>query len=476
MPARRRKFVICALGGSVNPYELPAARLDPGRSISGGERSLYELAHALTRLGHDVELRGEIAPLLLRQIGDATEVSVAARDLPPRRPAPDETVVVAEGLQSPLDYAASLTSPGPRVMMVLAPPGLFGWPFVDGWTLPDPLTVDPSTVSTPKQLHEIHRSGYHLWTHSRGLARSMEAASVPHDWIGCGQPVAPPPAPNPAARSIDVVYVADNRWASLARRAATGIDGTVRELGRSTRDELLDALADARIVLLPARVEGTARIQIEARSVGTVPICLPNPYGEGLTEDEGTVVVEDVDAMAAAANRLLADTERLDCMSDRARRASATLTDWERYVERVAMAVARIDSESDPRSLAFAGLGDATAPWLGDLQVRLAGAEESAEIKHRQVVELATRVDELTADLLRLGDRHAREGDAWGKERSELLAACEETRLMLDAVRVERDRGAEELADTRRQLHTLLNTKAVRALKALKHAVGRERP
>ena len=53
------RLVVCAPLGERRHLELPGSTVGAGRPyISGGERSLYELAFAGAALGLDVELRG----------------------------------------------------------------------------------------------------------------------------------------------------------------------------------------------------------------------------------------------------------------------------------------------------------------------------------------------------------------------------------------------------------------------------------
>jgi hypothetical protein len=83
------KIVVCALGGAVGPWDLPASRLVERTWIHGGERSLYELAVAAAAIGQDVELRGDISEPDLRDLRDAAGAAPAV-GMGPRRPTEEE--------------------------------------------------------------------------------------------------------------------------------------------------------------------------------------------------------------------------------------------------------------------------------------------------------------------------------------------------------------------------------------------------
>jgi hypothetical protein len=83
---------------------------------------------------------------------------------------------------------------------------------------------------------------------------------------GVGRPA---PYPEPAAKSVDLITLADNRWVALARAALSGLrPGMTRvELPTLARDCVLERLGTARIMVHPARIEGRSRLSEEARAM-----------------------------------------------------------------------------------------------------------------------------------------------------------------------------------------------------------------
>lgn len=275
------RYVICTLGGDRDPWQLPASTFPDRVWIHGGERFLYELAAAIASLGKEVELRGDLLRPELDMICSAAGASPRT-ELPERRPHPEDVVIVPEGWPDPLAYARIALSPARTVLLMLAAPGLFGWPFVSGWTLPDPLTVPISDLARPEHFRSMRALGFTLWTHSRGILDAAEAAGVPCAFIGEGQPM---PFQDVPPKTTDVVFIAENRWAPLALEVAGQLRAQAEPILGQTHEDLLRRLAAARILLLPSRVEGTSRLQWEARALGTVPVALAtNPFAEGLDE------------------------------------------------------------------------------------------------------------------------------------------------------------------------------------------------
>lgn len=383
-PAR---VVVCTVGGERNPWHLPASSFVERLWIGGGERSLHELATAIAATGRTVELRG----MVHRPTLDELSAAAGARPLvglDARRPAADDLVIVPEGWAEPLSYARLALSPARTVLLMLAPPGLFGWPFVSGWSPPSPLTVDFDRLARPEHFRAMAGLGFELWTSSRGIAEAARAAGVPCTWIGSGHPA---PVAEPVEQTIDVVWLEDNRWAPLAREVATRVEVSHRAIPPSNHAELLRQLGAGRVLLWPSRVEGSARIPTEARALGTVPVALTtNPYATGLDEQGGCVVVDSVEELPPAIHALLADPDRLAELSARAIRTAREQIDWPAYVGRVEAALARpapLDPDRDGRAAIGSEL-DALLAQRDHLLSQVAALRQGAEEK-----------DELIADV-----------------------------------------------------------------------------
>jgi hypothetical protein len=324
--------------------------------IYGGERMSMHLAFAAAAVGHEVELRG----WLRREDFDAcaAEVGVSPSvDLPARAPEPDDFVVVPEGWRDPLDYLQLSLSPARLGMYVLAPPGLFGWPFTDlDWTPPDPLTVDVRAVARGEHFAAICAMGFELFTHSHGLVSAAERGRVSCAYLGCAGPL-PLPEP-PARKDVDAVGLMKNRWAPLAKQVLAELgDLTVDAIPEVTNDEMLRRFARARILIWPSRVEGHASIPIEARALGCVPVALDtNPFAADLDEEHGAVTVGTTEEIAPAVRALLADPRRLQDLATRGREVALRLNDWEAYVGRVGDALTA-DPPPDPARAARAAAG-----------------------------------------------------------------------------------------------------------------------
>jgi hypothetical protein len=71
----RSRVVVCSVRGAAGRFELPESRWASDRvQISGGERSLYELAVAASCVGFEVELRGALNKPIFDTICAAAEV------------------------------------------------------------------------------------------------------------------------------------------------------------------------------------------------------------------------------------------------------------------------------------------------------------------------------------------------------------------------------------------------------------------
>jgi hypothetical protein len=390
------RYVICTLGGDVDPWQLPASSYSDRPWIHGGERFLYELAAAIAAMDESVELRGDLSRTDLEEICAAAGVRLET-DLLPRRPEPDDVVIVPEGWLEPTAYARVALSPARAILMLLAPPGLFGWPFVDGWSLPDPLTVAIDELARPEHFLAMRALGFTLWTHSPGIVRAARAAGVSITFIGEGQPV---PFPEIPPKTSDVVFMQDNRWAPMAEWVGGRLAVVADPIPASNHREVLRRVATARILILPSRVEGTSRIQWEARAVGTVPVALStNPFADGLEAGGGAVVVDSVEEMPTAIEELLSKPGLLQELSDRAVRTARAQVDWTAYRSRVQDAL-DAPPEHDPGLPAHAEIGRRIERLLHTRaeQTRVSSTErdravrELAAVKNRRSVRAALRL------------------------------------------------------------------------------------
>ena len=329
-------LVICTVGGWHTPWDMPASLYLDRQWISGGERSLYELAAAAASLGHDVELRGDLQRRALDEICAAAGAAPRV-GMPSRRPASDDLVVVPEGWSDPQHYARIALSPARAAIMLLAPPGLFGWPFVEGWTPPDPTAVPLDAVGRPEHYRGMTSLGFELWTNAPVLAAEAEAAGVACRMLAAGDPV---PFPDPRPKRLDVAVIENNRWAPLARAALATLDATHVAIPTVDHDRMLELLSEARVLIWPSRIEGFSRMQTEARAMGTVPVALrSNRFGVGLSGEEGAVVVDDPDDIAPAVRALLDGPQRLEDLRERAMRSARAQLSWEPFVKRLAEAL-----------------------------------------------------------------------------------------------------------------------------------------
>jgi hypothetical protein len=338
------------VGGVASGWGLPASVPDDRQWTGGGERTMYELAFALAELGHDVELRGRISREVYTELAAVTTRHPAI-DAPSRRPRPGEVVLLLEGFVDPLVFGSIALSEARPVLLLLAPAGLCGWSFEPGWSLPDPLTVDLGTISQASSYQAMAAVGFELWTHSPGLCAAVEAAGVPCRWVGNGSPG---PVPEQVEKHHDVAIIGGNRWEPIAREIIDGLATEVLVTGPGTNVDVLRQLGAARLFIHPMRIEGTSRLGIESRLMGTVPVMRPNPYGAGFDEESGAVVVEDV---RAAVEALLADPGRVARLSDAGRRFAHRWRDWPSYLERLSAALD--DPAPRPGSGARAEIGAA---------------------------------------------------------------------------------------------------------------------
>ena len=215
------RIVVCALGGDIDPWLLPEYRFVKRPWIGGGERTLYALAVAAASTGREVELRGDLLAPALDEMCDAA----GARPLTgmgPRRPDRDDLVVVSEGWADPLSYARVAMSPARSVLLMLGPPGLMGWGFEPGWSLPDPLTVPVEDVGAAGMFRAAVALGFELWTNTPAIAEAARSAGIECEEIGAGNPE---PFPDLVDKTHDVALIESNRWASVAEEVARRLAG-----------------------------------------------------------------------------------------------------------------------------------------------------------------------------------------------------------------------------------------------------------
>jgi len=337
---------VCSVAGSVDFLELPESRATGDRKfVSGGERSLYELAVAGAALGLEVELRGLINKPILDMIADAAGARPRV-DLDSRDPDPTDVIVVPDAVD--LRTLATLHMSSARcVMHLLAPPGLWGWSFLPGWEPVDPHAVDVHAVGLPASFRAIAASGMSLWTNAHGIAEAGSQAGVPMTWLGTGTPV---PFPAPSAKTADVAIVEANRWAFEAEQLLPHLPGVKvhRVPAIESVYSLGEALAPAKILLWPSRIEGMSRIAREARAVGTVPVALDtNPFATMADHGRGIVLVDTLTDIAHATRALLADPGRLEALSRDAVESARLQVDWDGFLVRVKNALEALPESGD---------------------------------------------------------------------------------------------------------------------------------
>jgi hypothetical protein len=375
--------VVCTLGGHERPFELPRSLVSERADLGGGERTLYELAFAAATAGYDVELRGDISRSMFEGIRVAAGGPAPRVDLSPRRPRRDDVVIVPEAWEVAA-YAAPVLSDARVVMMMLSPAGLCGPALRAGWQPPDPVTAPIDSVARPELFQAIAAVGFELWTNSPGSAAAAQGAGVACTFLGTGTPL---PFPTPGEKTHDIAIVEANRWRPFAEIVAAQVDATLLRIGpRSGWNVIPEALANARILVWPSRLEGDSRIQREARAVGTVPVALPTQFTACLNEECGAIVVDTLEDMPGAIRRLLDQPEYLEELSRRAMVSVRRQVDWPSYVARVDLAIRR--RPPDPPWM-FRQLAGTTldAVWRGHHQ-------ETADLR-AQAAELRAQTDEL---------------------------------------------------------------------------------
>jgi hypothetical protein len=378
------RLVVC-LAGDADRGLLPESKLADDRFAYGGVRSCVALAFAAASAGREVELRGGVPRILFDELSAATSAAPLV-GLPPRPAAATDVVLAPEGWRKPLEYGQIALSPARAWLYLLAPPGLFGWPFTDEeWSLPDPLTVDPARLARPEHFHGMRALGFGLITHSHGIVAAAAGAGVGCRYVGEG------------ARETDVVGLVENRWAPLVERVLARLDGgpSVDRVPAVSNAEVLRRFARARLLLWPSRVEGHATIPIEARAMGCVPVALDsNPYIAGAGEEHGMVVVPSLEAMARAVPELLADPARLERLSAAGRDWARRHDDWDAFRGRVVDWLAEV-GDQPPGHGALAGVGTAVrAATTGLLEAR-----EEIAVAERDLTAATLNQERLAAEL-----------------------------------------------------------------------------
>jgi hypothetical protein len=349
-------------------WHLPAAYTGP--CISGGHRALHELAVAIAATGRRVEVRGQFDLDELRELSDAAGARPGVAEAPDR-PGEGDVVFMPEGLEDPMNFGSVALSGARVILLLLAPPGLFGWPFARGWSRQPATDIDLGELGRPEHFRAMAALGFELWTQNPELARRIENAGVNCVLIGNGRPL---PYPDPLPKRFDVVTLAHNRWAELSRSVVARLDGSVTsyEIPASPHREVLEKFGQSRVLVHPLRIEGTSRIGQEARAMGAVPVLLDsNPYRVGLDEGHGAVTVGSVDEMPGAIMALLGDPDRLNQLRERGMASARAQFDWPDYVQGIDQALSRAEQE-DPARDARAVIGDALSLSARLTEARLA--------------------------------------------------------------------------------------------------------
>jgi hypothetical protein len=392
--------VVIDLVGDPVDGRLAESALIEKRFAYGGEVSAIGLAFAAAENGHPTELRGWIDRRTFDQFKRHTRATPRV-ELPARAPEAGDFVIVPEGWSDPLPYLQLALSPARLAIHLMAAPGLFGWSFDGDGPRPDPVTVPLEDLARREHLEGMRALGFELVTHSEGLAELAASLGIECTYTGVGEPW--PPREARAGKSVDVIALMNNRWAPLARRVLDDLpDLEVDRVSAVTNSEMLRRMARARVLVWPSRVEGHARIPVEARSVGCVPVALStNRFAALLDEEHGAVVVDTVEEIPGTVRALLGDEARLARLAKRGPHAAAEITDWPAHVERVG-AFLEAPAPPDLGRAARAGAGAAARA-----AVRRLRADHQYSFEER-VAQVEVARGELTAAAL-AQERLARE-------------------------------------------------------------------
>jgi hypothetical protein len=436
------RYVIWIPEPSDHDWQLPGVM--PSGWGFGGRRTMHELAVAIAATGRRVEVRGDVDLDELHALGEAVG---AMPDLPtePRDPDRADVVVVTEGSNDPFTFARAAFSGARAIIMLLAPPGLIGWPFVEGWARPSPATVPLDAVAQPEHFRAMAGMGFELWTHMPRMVERAEAAGVRCTFIGSGRPSS---YPQPLAKRYDVVTLAVNRWASWAREVVARLDNSVthHEILGTTNAQVLGQLGQARVLIHPMRIEGNSRLGCEARAMGTVPVILDsNPFAVGLREEGGAIAVASVEDMPAAIMALLHDGARLRELAERGMRTARAQVDWDTYVARIDDAL-RSPARDDPTRAARAAIGE-----------NLVAREAATRARHR--AEMRVAIENVKAESDQLERKHDATVEQLQTEKRAAVARVEAER---DQLRRERNAAVEQMQMTQATIHEMTNTRAWR--------------
>jgi hypothetical protein len=420
------RLVVNTVGDAVHG-RLAESRFVERSFLPGGEQNLYELAFAAAALGYEVELRGWLdQPMFERMAAGAG--AEPATNLAARRPEPDDFIVVPEGWRDPLDYGRLLLSPARLAIFVLAAPGLFGWPFTASpWEPPDPLTVPIEAVARPEHFVGMSALGFELLSHSPGIVAASMAAGVECVFVGTGRPDwRAPPAEE---KTVDIAAIGDNRWAPLADRVLSELDGyTIDRIETVSNAELVSRLARSRVLLWPSRVEGHATIPWEARGVGCVPVALgSNRFALGLDEAHGALVVDEVEALAPAIRSLLGDSKRWTALSTRGRETAPAQVHWDTYLSRVGawLGAPRTPDASKPP---LARIGADLAAWLDTRSAEAQSRLEELAVAREDLTQAARNQEMMLQEIAfwrTTQDRLLRENDALRAEKDHVASQLE---------------------------------------------------
>jgi hypothetical protein len=388
------RVVVCVPEAGPIRWELPPAELHGRSDIQGGIRTMHELAVAAAASGRSVEMRGPISRPVLDTLAAAAGVrpSLPTRE---RGPSKRDIVINVEGQDDPLRYARWVLSPARLVLALLAPPGLFGWPFASPWRVEAPTTIALESVARPEHFRAMAALNIDVWTHMSRAHEIACAEGVRCSFIGSGDPV--PPAPPVARPDGPVVYLEANRWRALAEEVAGKMRTPVQMIPHGDHATVMDALARARVLLWPARVEGHGRLLGEARARGTVVVGLAsNVYATGLDEASGAVAAVDLEHMPEEVESLLEDPRRLEALSQAGWRTAREQVDWTRYVERVDAAITAVEERpQDAAASARSTFGELLGTMLDE---RLGAIERVAELD-AQLATATERVKHLDREL-----------------------------------------------------------------------------
>jgi hypothetical protein len=394
-------------------WELPPAELHERTGIIGGFRTLHELAVAVAAGGRAVELRGPVSRPVHDALAEATGVRPQLPDQA-RRPTATDIVVFLEGEHDPFRFARCVLSPARLVLAMLAPTGLFGWPFASPWQPESPLTVALDGLARPEHLRAIAALNIDLWTHMKPIDELARTLGTPCTLIGNGDPTPLPSVPK--VKDIPVAYLEANRWRPLAEEVAGKMRTPVQMIPKGDHERVMGMVARAQVLLWPSRVEGDGRLPREARARGTVVVGLAsNIYATGLDEASGAIAVDGLEQMPAVVEKLLAEPERLEALSRAARRSAAEQMEWGPYVERVDAALTAIEARPEhPAANACATFGERLLEMGGErvgaikrvdeLDLQLADATARVECLDR---ELASARDALAGLARQLDDARA---------------------------------------------------------------------